>query len=288
MASYVPNDYTFIQALCSDEQTRAQAIQFIGQICLATVIIPLITTLIAYQFMPKANLLYMLSGVGTSLVFGLVFGILPRLFSNFRRGIAGAVGFGVVFGSILCILFGIYSNIAQSTAPTAIARAVDSSSGKLANALLLGSCIGLFFRIFIGAATQNMKEAMKVGLIIIIPMGLFLAFFSKPHVLMTNRIAAISIILSFTGWFALPLQMLISISNLILVRANSKISSRLWTMAPVKWDDFLIFPAPDTVPLLVALWDANHDLYHKALERVQLHAFQSKAAEKTQKIISKR
>jgi hypothetical protein len=283
--SYVPNHYTLFQALTGERTTRMLAIEFISQIFLVTIVIPLVVVFVAHLLMPKANLRYMLGGLTASLMIGFIFGISLRMFSHFNKIMIGMIGFGVIVGSIFPVLFGIYSNLAQSTAPTDIAQAVDSEAGRLANALLLGSCVGICCRIFIATATQNVKVAMIIALIIIILIGIELSIASKPRVLMTNRVFSVTLLLSFSGWFILPLQIFIAAINYLLIRINPRLSRYLWHIAPVNWDDYFIFPALDTVPLLVALHNTDYDLFHRALRYVEQHAFQAKAAEKALKII---
>jgi hypothetical protein len=257
---------------------REKATYFLSQVFASAIIIPLLVAFIAWVLLPNANLPYMLLGALASVVLAVGFGILPRVFSYFRDGMAAALGFGVFFGSVLSVLMGIYSSVAGSTDPDAIAAVVDSPTGLAVNAVLLGTVLGMFIRIFVGSGEKDVRKAMLAGLIIIVPLALIFSLFSKPNVIVTNRLGSIFMLLAFTGWFILPFQIAISLINTLLVRIRPASVPRLWQFAPVNWDDFMVFPALDTVPLLVKLHDVDRSLYGKALERVRQHPFQFRYA----------
>lgn len=281
----VPAHFSFFEAVSRGNEVRRKATRFLIKILVSMMVIPLGITIIAWFMIPNANLPYMLLGAVSSLALGIAFGILPRVLFYFSGGMAGAIGFGVVFGSVFAVLLGVYSSLAGSTSPDAIAAAVDSPAGKMANAILLGATLGIVIRIFIGTLARDVRQTMLVGLILVIPFAILMSLFSKPDVLVTNRMAAVFAVAAFTGWFVLPIQLLIGVVNVILVRSNPNRSPSLWRISPVNWDDFLIVPMPDTVPLLIKLYDVDRDLYRKAFERVRQHTFQSRFANTAQQQI---
>jgi hypothetical protein len=278
LTKYVPDHYTFLQALTASPENRRKALRFLAQLCASMLIIPVLAALITWLLLPNANLPYMMVGALASVVLGIGFGILPDAFSHFKYGMAGGIAFGVFFGSILSVLMGVYSSVAGSTSPDAINAVVNGPTGLAVNAVLLGSFLGMAIRVYVATVAKDVRQTMLVGLIILIPLTISLALFSSPRVLMTNRLAGICSLLAFTGWFVLPVQLLISVVNIFLVKTNPDLAPRLWKIAPVNWDDFLIFPMPDTIPLLENLYEVDRNLYQNALERIRLHPFQSRYA----------
>jgi hypothetical protein len=287
MVGKLPYGITPIGILLRRQRGYPEITQWWQKLGILLFVFPFITSIVTW-------LLFRMPDIGTLLLFGWGINLGLSLLFALRIGvpmhliyITLAISVGVVFSTAIIISMGFFASIAATTSPDGISAAVNSPTGALFNALLLGSALGIMIRMFIGVSTASKRAGMIGGLIIIIPLVICLGLFSKPDIATTNLIAGLCALLGFTGWFCLPVQLLIAIISYVMVRKNLHMAARLWFIAPVYWDEFLMLPLYGTVYLIATLNRTNEPLYQSAVNHIKQHVFQARLIPHIKKAVQK-
>jgi hypothetical protein len=269
-----PGSATLPDLLDDGWEVNKGVVRSIQQLLMAAVLFPCVFALMTWAFFPSPNLpiiLFKSVVAGLAVTFG--FGIVRGLFARYDFVMVITVGF-IFLASANSIVIAIrYSSTGLMTNGR-IGPAVDSEFTTSVNNLVLGIAAGMAVRVGMGAYG---KQSLLAGLIILIPLTIV---FFVPGSARENstRFLGVYMLAGFTAWPLLPLQFAVSVINRLLLANNPARASILWRFSPVRWDDFLIVPMPDTLPLLAALKHTNPPLYEKALKYMGNHIFQARFA----------
>lgn len=241
--------------------TRRPASRVLAQAFLSITIYTALIIALSLLLFPKARLEYY--GLSIFLQFGMLLFVMVSggFSSDFAKGTLIILGAGGVFGVPTTFVTGAYSAIQGTMDADAVAAFVDSPAGLALNAVVLMMAVGMIARLALGVSQSRYREV--VGYALILLFAGFMTFFSRDAVADTNTLGAIVLVITYSGVWILPFQLVITLIIWIWVTFDPSRALRLWRLAPAAWDQFFPLPTPEVAPILRSLYQHDRDHFHE-------------------------